>query len=203
VRTTRKGEAAADHPHWMMCSAGGRPRFDPSKPNQRENSMADLIAIGYDDETTAAAAAAEVDQLTRDLIIEPDAVAVIVRDQDGKYKVTTSHHPVGAGASYGMFWGLLFGVLFFVPVFGMAVGAGLGALLGKVEKTGIDAAFQEQVRDMVKPGTSALFVVVEKVTPDKAIEGLSKFGGTVLKSSLSKDAEHELQDALHGAPSAS
>ena len=161
--------------------------------------MADLIAIGYDDETTAADAAIEVDRLARDLIIEPDAVAVIVRDKDGKYKVTTSHHPVGAGASYGMFWGLLFGVLFFVPVFGMAVGAGLGALLGKVEKTGIDAAFQDQVRDMVRPGTSALYVVVEKVTPDKAVEGLSKFGGTVLKSSLSKDAEHELQHELHGS----
>ena len=164
--------------------------------------MADLIAIGYDDEATAAAAAAEVEQLTRDMIIEPDAVAVIVRDKEGKYKVTTSHHPVAGGATYGMFWGLLFGVLFFVPVFGMAVGAGLGALLGKVEKTGIDKEFQDQVRDMVRPGTSALFLIVEKVTPDKAVEGLSRFGGTVLKSSLSRDAEHELQDALHGAPAA-
>jgi uncharacterized membrane protein len=27
---------------------------------------------------------------------------------------------------------------------------------------------------------------------------MSKFGGTVLKSSLSKDAENELQEALHG-----
>jgi uncharacterized membrane protein len=161
--------------------------------------MAELIAIGYDDEATATAAAAEVDRLSRDLIIEPDAVAVIMRGQDGKYKVVTNHHAVGGGASWGMFWGLLFGVLFFVPVFGMAVGAGLGALLGKVEKTGIDKAFQDQVRDVVQPGTSALFVVVEKVTPDKAVEGLSRFGGTVLKSSLSKDAEHELQDALHGA----
>jgi uncharacterized membrane protein len=122
-----------------------------------------------------------------------------VRDKDGKYKVTTSHHPVAGGASYGMFWGLLFGVLFFVPVFGMAVGAGLGALLGKVEKTGLDKEFQDQLRDMVRPGTSALFLIVEKVTPDKAVEGLSRFGGTVLKSSLSRDAEHELQDALHGS----
>src|SRR4051812_36000061 len=174
----------------------------PLTPQHRRIDMADLIAIGYDDETTAAAAAEEVAQLAKDLIIEPDAVAVIVRDKDGKYKVTTSHHPVGAGASYGMFWGLLFGILFFVPVFGMAVGAGLGALLGKVEKTGIDKEFQEQVRDMVQPGTSALFVVVEKVTPDKAVEGLSRFGGTVLKSSLSKHAEQDLQDALHGSPAA-
>jgi uncharacterized membrane protein len=97
-----------------------------------------------------------------------------------------------------MFWGLLFGLLFFVPVFGMAVGAGLGALFGKIEKTGIDKEFQSQVRDMVQPGTSALFVVVEKVTPDKAVEAMSQYGGTVLKSSLSKEAEAELQEALHG-----
>ena len=162
--------------------------------------MAELVAIGYDDETTAAAAADEVRSMSKDLIIEPDAIAVISRDAEGKYHVTTSHHPVGGGASWGMFWGFLFGILFFVPVFGMAVGAGLGALMGKVEKTGINREFQEQVRDMVAPGTSALFLIVEKVTPDKAVDRLSRFGGTVLKSSLSKDAEHELQDALHGAP---
>jgi len=85
-------------------------------------------------------------------------------------------------------------------VFGMAVGAGLGALFGKLEKTGIDKQFRDQVRDMLKPGTSALFIVVEKVTPDKAVDALSEYGGTVLKSSLSKEAEHELQDALHGEP---
>ena len=162
--------------------------------------MADLIAIGYDVETTAAAAAEEVYRLADDLIIQPDAVAVIVRDSQGHYQVTTNHHPVGAGATWGMFWGLLFGVLFFIPVFGIAVGAGLGAIMGKIAKTGVDKEFQDQVRDMVKPGTSALFLVVEKVTPDKAVEALSKYGGTVLKSSLSNEAQAELQEALHGAP---
>lgn len=160
--------------------------------------MATLIAIGYDEEATAAEAAEEVKRLSQDLIIQPDAVAVIRRDAKGEYHVTTSHHPVGVGASWGMFWGLLFGVLFFVPVFGMAVGAGLGALLGKVEKTGIDKEFQQQIRDMVKPGTSALFLIIEKVTPDKAVGALSKFGGTVMKSSLSAQDEEQLQDALHG-----
>ena len=57
----------------------------------------------------------------------------------------------------------------------------------------------DAVRDMVQPGTSALFLMLEKVTPDKAVEAMSKYGGTVLKTSLSKDDEKELQDALHGA----
>jgi uncharacterized membrane protein len=99
---------------------------------------------------------------------------------------------------WGMFWGGLFGLLFFIPFFGMAIGAGLGAMMGKIEKSGIDKEFQQQVRDMLQPGTSALFVVAEKVTPDKAVDALSKFGGTVLKSSLSRSAEKTLQDALHG-----
>jgi uncharacterized membrane protein len=84
-----------------------------------------------------------------------------------------------------------------VPVFGLAIGAGFGALFGKIEKTGIDKEFQKQVRDMIKPGNSALFLIVEKITPDKAIEALSQFGGTVLKSSLSNDAQRELQEELH------
>jgi uncharacterized membrane protein len=79
------------------------------------------------------------------------------------------------------------------------VGAGMGALMGKFTKGAIDKEFQGQVRDMLQPGTSALFLIIEKATPDKAVEALSKFGGTVLKSSLSKEAEAELQDALHGA----
>ena len=161
--------------------------------------MAELIAIGYPDETTAEAAADEARRLAKDLIIESDAIAVIRRDTEGKYHVHTSHNPVGAGASWGMFWGLLFGILFFVPVFGIAIGAGLGALMGKITKSGIDREFQDQVRDMVKPGTSALFLMIEKVTPDKAVEAMSQYGGTVLKTSLSKENEAALQEALSGS----
>jgi uncharacterized membrane protein len=164
--------------------------------------MATLVAIGYPDETTATAAAEEAQKLAADLIIEPDAIAVISRDQEGRFHVTTNHHAVAGGATWGMFWGLLFGMLFFIPFFGMALGAGLGALMAKVAKSGIDKAFQDQVRDLLQPGMSALFLVVERATPDKAVEALSRFGGTVLKSSLSKEAEAELQAALHGESTA-
>jgi uncharacterized membrane protein len=164
--------------------------------------VADLIAIGYPDETTAAAAADEARRLAYDLIIQPDAIAVIVRHMDGSYEVRTNHHMVGDGAIWGIFWGFLFGLLFFIPVLGMAVGAGMGALFGKLGKSSINKEFRDQVRDMVKPGTSALFLMLEKVTPDKAVEAMSKYGGTVLKTSLSKQDEQELQEALHGGQAA-
>jgi uncharacterized membrane protein len=80
--------------------------------------MADLIAIGCPDVGTAQQAMDELDRLAGELIIQPDAVTTVVRNLDGKFRVTT--------------------------------------------------------------------------TP------LSRFGGKVLKSSLSKQAERDLQDALHG-----
>src|SRR3984893_2743235 len=160
--------------------------------------MADLVAIGYPDEATAEAAADEARRLAQDLSFQPDRTAVIVRDKDGSYHVHTTPHAVGAGATWGMFWGFLFGLLFFIPVFGMAIRAGLGALIVKVAKTSIDKQFQDQVRAMVQPGTSALYLMLEKVTPDKAVEAMSKYGGTVLKTSLSKDGEKEIKKGLAG-----
>jgi uncharacterized membrane protein len=160
--------------------------------------VADLIAIGYDDTTTAEQALEKAEELAQDLIIQPDALAAIVRKEDGKFRTITNQHEVGAGATWGLFWGLLFGVLFFVPIFGMALGAAFGALGGKLAKDSIDKQFQQQVREALQPGTSALFMIVEQMTGDKALEALAPFGGTVIKTSLSKDVEEELQRELHG-----
>ncbi len=70
--------------------------------------------------------------------------------------------------------------------------------MGKITKSSIDKGFQDQVREMMQPGTSALFMIVEQMTTDKALDGLSKFGGSVLKTSLSEADQAELQEALHG-----
>lgn len=162
--------------------------------------IADLIAIGYEHEDTAARAERELERSMDDLLIEPDAVALIARDGDGRYKVQTNHHPVASGATWGMLWGTLFGFLFFVPVVGMAVGEGLGELMDKVERIGIDSAFQEQARDLLQPGTSALFMVVDEGRSTEVIGALSPYGGRTLSASLSTAAQSDLQDHLHGGP---
>jgi uncharacterized membrane protein len=160
--------------------------------------MATLVAIGYPDEGTAQQARATVAQLESELIIQAEQVAAISRDVEGKYHVHTSHGgaSAGGGAWWGGFWGFLFGLLFFIPFFGLALGAGMGALFGHFGEKGIDKAFQEQVRDQLKPGTSALFMVIDKATPDKAIAALQQYGGTVIKTSLSEEDTKKLEEAL-------
>jgi uncharacterized membrane protein len=161
--------------------------------------MAELVAIGYADEGSALAAEKEAQRLADELIIQSDAIAAVVRHRDGKYQVTTNHQAVGSGATWGMFWGLFFGLLLFVPVLGMGIGVGLGAPFGKLEQAGIDKEFQAQVRAMLTPGTSALFLVLEDGTANRAVGPLSRYGGTILETALSKEVEGKLQAALHGA----
>lgn len=160
--------------------------------------MATLIAIGYPDQGTAVQALETVQHLEADLIIQADQVAAISRDQEGKLH-THSGHGAGAttgGAAIGGFWGFLFGLLFFIPVAGLAIGAGMGALFGHWGESGVDKEFQHQVRDYLKPGTSALFMVIEQMTEDKAVAALEQYGGTVIKTSLSDDETRKLQEAL-------
>ncbi len=167
--------------------------------------MATLVAIGYPDQTIAEQAMQTVGQLESELIIQAEQVAAISRDLEGKYHVHTNHGgaSAGGGAWWGGFWGFLFGILFLIPFAGLALGAGMGALFGHFGKQGIDQVFQAQVRDYVKPGTSALFMVIEQVTTDKAVAALQQYGGTVIRTSLSEEDTKRLQDALQPATSVS
>ena len=67
---------------------------------------------------------------------------------------------------------------------------------GKLAEAGVDKNFTKSVGDKLKPGNSALFVLVRSVTADKVLPELSKFGGTVVQTNLSKKAEAELQKQL-------
>lgn len=160
--------------------------------------MPTLVAIGYPDQHTAERAWGTVRQLEDELIIQADQVAVVTRDPDGTYHVHTSHDGISTagGAIWGGFWGLLLGTLFLIPFAGWAMGAGLGALFGHFKESGIDQQFEQQVRDQLQPGTSALFMVIEHATPDKAIAALSQYGGTVIRTTLSEEDTKNLEDAL-------
>jgi uncharacterized membrane protein len=166
--------------------------------------MATLVAIGYPAPGTAEQARETVMNLEANLVIQAEQVAAISRDQEGKYHVHTTHGDgsTDVGAAWGGLWGFLFGLLFLIPVFGLAIGAGLGALFGHFREKGIDKSFQRQVREHLQPGTSALFMVFDEATEDKAIAGLQPYGGTVIRTSLSDEDTKKLQKALQPAPAA-
>jgi len=160
--------------------------------------MADLVVLDYPDEATAKKVYEEVGQLQKDYIIDGTA-AYLTRDAAGKIQVESPTGVVGAGAASGALWGALIGLLFFVPIGGLILGGLMGAVMGKVADMGIDDEFRKKVQDVLTPGSSAVLLMFSKVTPDKALEALAPYGGQILRTSLTHEAEEEINKALAGA----
>jgi uncharacterized membrane protein len=163
--------------------------------------MSDLVVIGFDDETTAFEMRAALAKMQKEYLIEMEDVVVVTKDDKGKVKLHQSVNLTAAGAVGGGFWGLLIGMLFLNPLIGVAAGAAAGAIGGALSDIGVDDKFMKELGESFTPGTSALFVLVRKVTGDKVLERLKgmKLHARVLKTSLTKDKEHELQEALQNA----
>jgi uncharacterized membrane protein len=159
-----------------------------------------LVAIGYADTFTAAAAQEELQRLERDFIIRRDEVATVVRDDRGAFQIATHAVITGQGPSWTMLWLTLFATLFFEPMLRMSIGSDLAPIVDEVARAGLEPEFAQRVRDMVTPATSALFVLVDKVTPDEVVAALEEYGGTVLQSEIPPQAERKLQKTLSGGP---
>lgn len=158
--------------------------------------MSDLVVIGFNDAHTAFEMRAELVKLQREYLIEMEDVVVVTKDEKEKIKLHQAMNLTAAGAMGGTFWGMLIGMLFLNPLAGAVVGAGAGALSGKLTDVGINDKFMKELGETLTPGTSALFVLVRKATPDKVLDGLKGFKGNVLKTSLSIDKEEELRKLL-------
>ena len=158
--------------------------------------MSNLVVIGFDSEGKAFELRAELVKLQKEYLIEMEDAVVVTKDDNGKVKLHQASNITAAGALSGSFWGMLIGMLFFNPLAGAAIGAGAGALSGKLTDIGINDNFMKELGETFTSGSSALFVLVRKATPDKVLEELSGFKGKVLKTSLTKDKEEELREVI-------
>ena len=158
--------------------------------------MSDLVVIGFNDEHTAFEMRAELAKLQKEYLIEMEDVVVVTKNDKGKVKLHQARNLTAVGAVGGAFWGTLIGMIFLNPLVGAAFGAGAGALSGKLKDIGISDNFMKELGETLKNDTSALFVLVRKVTPDKVLEELKGFKGKVLKTSLTKDREETLREVI-------
>ena len=158
--------------------------------------MAELIVIGYPQPATARAALETVEALESDQVIETAGAAIVYKGDDGHVGVTTAGESTGVGAAIGSTAGLVVGILFLVPIGGWLVGGAIGWLAGTIRDWGVSNEFRSQCADLLQPGTSALVVLVDQASPEPVIAALQPLGGTVLRTSLSEQAERDLQQAL-------
>ena len=158
--------------------------------------MATFVAVQYETAEKADEVRKTLIKLQQDYVIELEDAVVAVKDESGKVRLNQPISLAAAGAVGGGFWGSLIGLLFLNPLLGAAVGASAGAISGALTDVGINDKFMKELAGGLKPNTSVLFLLVRKATPDKILPEISKYGGKVLKTSLSHEDETKLQAAL-------
>jgi uncharacterized membrane protein len=141
--------------------------------------MPTLIAIGYQDETTAAAAGEEMVRLSAQLDVPPEAVAVLAVDPGGVYHATTRMQGTPPGVIGGsVFWYALFGALVFEPP-GTPRSDAMRAAVEESAGARIGPRFAGEVRELLAPRASALFLLVDERDADLVLDALGRYGGRV------------------------
>jgi len=158
--------------------------------------MSQMIVFIFPTAEGAYAMRGALDALRKRDVIELGDAAVVERDPDGKVRLQQATNLVGAGALGGAVWGALVGLFFLSPWLGLAVGATAGALAGRFADAGIDDDFIREVGEAVKPGQSALFLLIDRWDEPAVLTQLDAFDAVVLRSSLPPDEEARLRAAL-------
>ena len=157
---------------------------------------AHLWAIGYDTMDRAAQVREEVARLSESQCLTLNT-AVAVRYPDGL--LTLNGEPFACFPSFhghtcaGILAGLALGA---PPLTGPAVGALLRATGGTAAEFGIEESFISEVQALMKPGTSALFVLDQVGDMPAMLRGIRGLGGTVLRTNVDVKRAKLIQSAL-------
>ncbi len=157
-----------------------------------------LWAIGYDDMERAAQVRDALARLgERHCLILLDT-AVVVRYPDGLVTLDGEPFvvvPKARGRTLASFLaGLALGA---PPLTGAAVGAFLrGTGTTAAAAVGIGEDFVGEVEGLVKPGTSALFVLDQECDMDAVLQGIRGLGGTVLRTNVDLKRARLIQSTL-------
>lgn len=171
------------------------------------DDMSDLVVFGFDGIHSADEVLNKLRALQVEHLIDLEDACVVERDGEGRIHVKQAVNLTAMGAARGgmsgALWGTLVGILFLNPLAGMAIGAaagaGAGALSGSLVDFGINDEFIKQLGATIPKDSSALFVLVRRVTQDKVLREIESYKPRVLNTSLSTEAEEKLKAALTAA----
>jgi uncharacterized membrane protein len=162
-------------------------------------TAAHLWAIGYDNMERADQVRDEITRLGWDkhylLLLD---VAVVVRHSDGSFTFDRKPFPAATNILACTSVGFLAGLVLAAPLTGAAVGALVGGVGTAASATaaGIDKNFVREVEGLLKPGTSALFVLDNEGDMEMILHAIRGLGGTVLRTNVDLERAKLIQSTL-------
>ncbi len=174
---------------------------------QAMTTAAHLWAIGYDDVERAVHAREVISKVgwgagrAGKYLILLD-IAVIARHADGSFTYDRKPFPSAVNIFGSTAVGFLAGLVLAAPIIGAAIGALMGAGATASDAIGIPSDFIREVQEMMKPATSALFVLDDRVDMEVILHAIRGLSGTVLKTNVDLEQVRLIQSTLAASPTA-
>ena len=126
-------------------------------------------------------------------------IAVVLRHLDGTFTVNREPFPSFANILTCSAAGFLAGLAVAAPLTGATVGALVGsAASAAAARVGIDSDFIHEVEALMKPSSSALFILDHEVDMVVTLQKIRGLGGTVLKTNVDLKRANLIQSTLAG-----
>jgi uncharacterized membrane protein len=132
-------------------------------------------------------------------VVVHDLATVVWMPDEKNPRVRQLRHLRGSNALGGAFWGTLIGSVVLMPVAGAAV----GAAVGRLRETGISDRFIAELREQLRPGTSALFLLTTQADPEQVRAIFPFEEARLIHADLDPDAAERLRALLEGGEDAS
>jgi len=162
-----------------------------------------LWAVGYDTVERANQVCEEIISLGWDKhYLFLDDVAVVIRHPDGSLTLTRKKISGATNIVGSSVVGFLAGLVLGAPITGATVGALVGSAgtAAVVASAGIIYDFVKEVEALMKPGTSAIFVLDDEGDMDVILHKIRGLGGTVLKTNVDLEHARLIQTTLAAPP---
>ncbi len=163
--------------------------------------MHELFVVFVDNETRAEEIRADLTGNGRGDLIDIKDYAIVTMTKDRRIKLERGERP-GVGCmmnntAYSGFWGwLVIDLLVFNPLVSLNKRNNIPSISSPLSGIGIKDDFIEEVVRRLRPGVSALFLLVKAVGADHIPQALRKYKEKILQSSLSTPYEERLQTIL-------
>jgi uncharacterized membrane protein len=152
-----------------------------------------VVVITYPDDSVAQGAIATLERLSIEDLIDLEDTAYAVMGRNGSLTFHATQAAAGGGAVRGLLTRL--------PLVGSRPSTSSAALVPRYEELGIDDAFVAHLSERLAPGETALFLLVRSSARDRVIAEMSKFRGTIIKTSFQPEQEQQLKHRLTGQDS--
>jgi uncharacterized membrane protein len=152
-----------------------------------------VIVAAFNSPDGASTVMAEIKQGKRAGLIGILDAAVVVKDANGKLKITDAKRRSRKGLVTGGVVGGLIGLVLAPPVTVIAAGGGvIGALVGKLRSAPLKAEMKD-LGTALQPNTSAILAIIEHTWVEKLEAALADAGAQLIRDVIKADIVEQLE----------